>query len=1126
MKDGCTALPESRPGCARRGNPSCYAHFCGSRARALARVKALPLASALVVLGLAVLVPRARALDPQKSVWQFNLRTSDNESGLPAGAISSVTQSAEGYLWLTVGGKLVRYDGDGFTTIPTNGLPLAARRVAQVMSQHGGGVWVESAGAVARYNPHGDAPAFSVLVSGAEGRTAMLETRAGDVWVGSKTALTYHLHGDAAGVVRAQLGAITALCEDAAGTVWIGTADHGLQAWRDGKLTRFADASLDGVKIQALAADARGALWVGTNTGLRCFDQGGRRRAIPAVDAAVLVLYVDRNNDVWIGTDGAGLGRLHGGSLQFLRKDDGFRSDTIQAICEDREGSLWVGTKHGLVQITDIRFPLFTEHEGFAAGSTHCVNTARDGALLVSDGLGFTYFDGKRVQRYGPEFIGTNSFTKLVFQARNGDFYVANGDKEISVISGGRVVHRVLAPEWPEGFAEDAESVIVNGGPVLFRIKDGKLEPYRYASGAPPRYDWIVNLSETADGGVLIAAANGAYRIKNGHVESWLIDDRAPIRTNVVVEDRDGTVWVGMPTGLARIRGNETKLITDENGLPDPHVLAIAFDRRGDLWLDSDRGIFRARRDSLNACADGRISRVDCELFDTADCVKTTSRTDQFNFAARTADGKIWLPSPRGVIMIDPEHYWRNTTPPQIDVEQRQEGSDRADRVAAARRQVEFSFAVLNFVGRAKLRVSYRLEEVDATWIDAGDRRSVRFHALPPGTYHLSIRATNQDGATATRTVGFAILPPFYRTYWFYAVCALAAGALLAGMHRWKVRRMVQAQAELAANNQRLEAKVAERTQELADGKARLEQTHRQLVEASRLAGMAEVATGVLHNVGNVLNSLNVSSNLIATTLRSSKIDGLGKLSALLREHHGDLAHFLTDDPKGRRVPELHGMLTDAVAAEHQWLHQEIRSMQENIDHIKEIVAMQQSYATVMGVTEALAPEALFEDALRMNAAALTRHDVRLEKRFEPVPRVIVEKGKVLQILTNVIRNAKYACDDGQKFGAREKIITVELARGPENRVRFVVRDNGIGIAPENLTRIFAHGFTTREYGHGFGLHSSALAAREMKGSLVAESEGTGKGATFILELPGEDPAGNAAGAHRAGAAVVVPSVS
>ncbi len=279
--------------------------------------------------------------------------------------------------------------------------------------------------------------------------------------------------------------------------------------------------------------------------------------------------------------------------------------------------------------------------------------------------------------------------------------------------------------------------------------------------------------------------------------------------------------------------------------------------------------------------------------------------------------------------------------------------------------------------------------------------------------------------------------------------------------------------------------------------------TYKNLVDASRVAGMAEVATGVLHNVGNVLNSLNVSSNLISSTLRQSKAESLVRLSALLDEHAANLAVFLTDDPKGKLVPALLAKLAQNSIAERDWLAQEIASVQKNIDHIKEIVAMQQSYATVIGVVETLAPATLFEDAIRMNTAALLRHDVQVVREFSPVPPVAVEKGKVLQILINLIRNAKYACDDAQAdFGPREKQIVLRVEPAPGNRVRLVVRDNGIGIAPENLTRIFAHGFTTRAYGHGFGLHSSALAAQEMKGSLLAQSDGLGTGATFILDIP------------------------
>ena len=181
-------------------------------------------------------------------------------------------------------------------------------------------------------------------------------------------------------------------------------------------------------------------------------------------------------------------------------------------------------------------------------------------------------------------------------------------------------------------------------------------------------------------------------------------------------------------------------------------------------------------------------------------------------------------------------------------------------------------------------------------------------------------------------------------------------------------------------------------------------------------------------------------------------------------------------------------------------LLKEIESLQKNVDHIKEIVSMQQTYATMVGVVEYCNQPSLMEDAWRMNSAALVRHDVRVVRDFAPVPPVLAEKAKVLQILVNLIRNSKYAAD--RRRSPWTRLITLRIKAGAAGRVQLIVQDNGIGIPAENLTRIFQHGFTTKATGHGFGLHSSANAAKEMHGTLNAMSEGSGCGATFILDLP------------------------
>jgi len=285
----------------------------------------------------------------------------------------------------------------------------------------------------------------------------------------------------------------------------------------------------------------------------------------------------------------------------------------------------------------------------------------------------------------------------------------------------------------------------------------------------------------------------------------------------------------------------------------------------------------------------------------------------------------------------------------------------------------------------------------------------------------------------------------------------------------------------------------------LKAAEAQIEQTHRQLLEASRLAGMAEVATSVLHNVGNVLNSVNVSATLVLELVRKSRLNRLGRVADLVQEHRDRLGEFFTTDPRGQQLPDYLSKLTRHLADEQAQLIAETELTRKNIEHIKDIVTMQQNYAKYSGVVETVQVTELVDDALRMNAGALARHQVEVTRDYPNQPvKGPLERQKVLQILINLIRNAKYACDES---GRSDKRLTLQVRSG-EGRLQIIVQDNGVGIPAENLTRIFNHGFTTREAGHGFGLHSSAIAAKELGGSLAAQSEGPGLGARFVLDLP------------------------
>lgn len=286
---------------------------------------------------------------------------------------------------------------------------------------------------------------------------------------------------------------------------------------------------------------------------------------------------------------------------------------------------------------------------------------------------------------------------------------------------------------------------------------------------------------------------------------------------------------------------------------------------------------------------------------------------------------------------------------------------------------------------------------------------------------------------------------------------------------------------------------------ELKRAEEALVQAHENLVKASRMAGMAEIATGILHNVGNVLNSVNVSTTLIHDRVKKSRVSNLARVAALFEEHQRDLANYLTNDPKGCQLPGYVASLARHLEAEKSELLGEIKGLTDSVDHVKQIVAMQQAHAKAGGVLELLALPELVEDALRLNGTRLIRAGIEVVRRFDEVPRVLVDRHRTLQILVNLITNATHAI---QEAGRTDGRVVVGLAWNGPSRVRLIVEDNGKGIAPDHLAKIFQHGFTTRKDGHGFGLHSGALAAKEMGGALIVASPGPNQGATFALELP------------------------
>ncbi len=312
---------------------------------------------------------------------------------------------------------------------------------------------------------------------------------------------------------------------------------------------------------------------------------------------------------------------------------------------------------------------------------------------------------------------------------------------------------------------------------------------------------------------------------------------------------------------------------------------------------------------------------------------------------------------------------------------------------------------------------------------------------------------------------------------------------------------------------ERLEDLVAERTErlvkineslniEIADrieAEENLKKIHQELVETSHHAGKAEVATNVLHNVGNILNSINVTATLIRDIAFESEVSNLNKVADMIESHGQDLGSFLTEDSQGKHIPTYLVKVARRFSSEQEQLLDKLHSLMEDVSHIKDVIKMQQSYAKVSGVEISMTIDQVIEQAVHINQAGLDRYRINVVREFAELGTIRLDKQKIIQILVNLISNAKHALIDSDQ---PNKQMTIRTGNNGEGRLRVEIIDNGVGISPDNLQQVFRHGFTTKESGHGFGLHSCALTAKDMGGTLTASSGGAGHGACFTLELP------------------------
>ncbi len=302
----------------------------------------------------------------------------------------------------------------------------------------------------------------------------------------------------------------------------------------------------------------------------------------------------------------------------------------------------------------------------------------------------------------------------------------------------------------------------------------------------------------------------------------------------------------------------------------------------------------------------------------------------------------------------------------------------------------------------------------------------------------------------------------------------------------------------------RLHLELDQRNAELGATVKELQSAQARLVEVAHRAGMTEIATGVLHNVGNVLNSVNISVTTLHGQLEGLKLQGPARAAALLTDHAHEAGPFLTTDPRGKKLPEYLTKLSGALVSQQQAMFHELEFLKDKLQDIRNIISAQQNYARKIPFREPVDLRLLAADVLVMHGHAVAKHGVDVVRDFAPVPAAKLERLKLVQVIDNLVKNAVESMKEETES---KRVLTVRVGCPRPDFALVSVSDTGLGIKPDNLQKIFNYGFTTKHHGNGFGLHSAANAMAEMGGSIVAHSDGPGLGATFTIQFPLSDAA-------------------
>jgi ligand-binding sensor domain-containing protein len=748
---------------------------------------------------------RGDALDPKRPVDQFSQAAWQLEQGLPQNTVQAIAQTRDGFLWLGTAEGLARFDGERFTVLGAADVPLLGAADIQFLHMgRDGRLWIGSYGVGLIVH---DASGFRALEPPAggdfSGLAAIAEDPGGTLWVGGDQGRLYRVVG---GVVQppeatGRAAGIRALAIDGRGRLWIGTT-AGLGCREGGKTRWFTlRDGLASEQITALAPDGQ-ALWVGTAGGLQRLEADGPRPRLS--QRAVRTLLLDREGSLWVGYD-IGLVRIAAGVASSMLGAEVLGDAAVRALHQDRDGSLWIGTfSAGVNQLKDGGVRTFTRAHGLPEDGIGVVAPARDGGVWFGMSAGaVAHAVGNAIRRLPPLPGGAEVFT--LHEDSYGRLW-AGTELGAARFADGR---------WQAlGEAEGVPKASVNAihvdragglwlgldGLGLVRVQSGRAVLIGSAEGLPS--DQVRAFLEDRDGRMWIATYGGLVAVEGDRLTTYTTRDGLSHNlVRALHQDAEGVLWIGSyGGGLTRLKDGRFGAITAQHGLFSNIIYAVVEDAAGALWMSCNRGIFAVAKQDLAAVAEGRAARLTPRVYGRSDGMLSVECNGGAPAGARSADGRLWFPTVRGLVAVDALSPPRPAAAPRPTFEQvHVDGQTLVPgpvHAPAGTRRLRFQFTAPNFLAPDRLDYEHRMEGFDEEWL-ARPRRSAEYTNLPAGEYRFVVRVSDAVGRTGEASLPVSVAARFWQTRRFLAVAVLGTLALTYGGYRWRVRSLRASEAEL-----------------------------------------------------------------------------------------------------------------------------------------------------------------------------------------------------------------------------------------------------------------------------------------------------------------------------------------